>query len=82
MMKIADIQAGNQVILDACNTEQGRNKLASKLEDYANQIMGFGLDKTAATGSFIRDHIREVSFTNRIIPPRDITPAECQIGLE
>jgi hypothetical protein len=82
MMKIADIQAGNQVILDACNTEQGRSKLASKLEDYANQIMGFGLDKTAATGSFIRDHIREVSFTNRIIPPRDITPAECQIGLE
>lgn len=45
MMKIADIQAGNQVILDACNTEQGRNKLASKLEDYANQIMGFGLDR-------------------------------------
>ncbi len=82
MMKIADIQAGNQVILDACNTEQGRSKLASKLEDYANQIMGFGLDKTAATGSFTRDHIREVSFTNRIIPPRDITPAECQIGLE
>ena len=82
MMKIADIQAGNQVILDSCNTEAGRDELASKLADYTNQLMGFGLDKTAATGSFTRDHIREVSFTNRIIPPRDITPAECQIGLE
>lgn len=81
-MKIADIQAGNQVILDSCNTEAGRDKLASKLADYTNQLMGFGLDKTAATGNFTRDHIREVSFTNRIIPPRDITPAECQIGLE
>ena len=79
---ISDIYAGNQKILECMNTEAGREKFAQAMGKYASDAFGFGMDKVAEQGSFVRDHIREVSFTNRIIPPRDVNPSECQISTE
>lgn len=33
-------------------------------------------------GGVIRDHLREVSFARKILPPQPITPAECQVSTE
>lgn len=42
-----------------------------------------GRAKIAAYGGgVIRDHLREVSFARKVIPPQPITPAECQVSTE
>ncbi len=42
-----------------------------------------GRSKLAAYGGgVIRDHLREVSFARKVIPPQPITPAECQVSTE
>ncbi len=42
-----------------------------------------GRTKIAAYGSgIIRDHLREVSFARKVLPPMPITPAECQVSTE
>lgn len=42
-----------------------------------------GRSKLAAYGGgVIRDHLREVSFARKILPPQPITPAECQVSTE
>jgi hypothetical protein len=42
-----------------------------------------GRSKLAAYGGgVIRDHLREVSFARKVLPPQPITPAECQVSTE
>lgn len=42
-----------------------------------------GRAKIAAYGGgVIRDHLREVSFARKILPPMPVTPAECQVSTE
>jgi len=42
-----------------------------------------GRQKIAAYGGgVIRDHLREVSFARKILPPMPVTPAECQVSTE
>jgi hypothetical protein len=42
-----------------------------------------GRAKIAAYGSgVIRDHLREVSFARKVLPPMPVTPAECQVSTE
>jgi hypothetical protein len=42
-----------------------------------------GRAKIAAYGGgVIRDHLREVSFARKVLPPQPITPAECQVSTE
>lgn len=42
-----------------------------------------GRSKIAAYGSgVIRDHLREVSFARKVLPPMPVTPAECQVSTE
>jgi len=42
-----------------------------------------GRQKIAAYGGgVIRDHLREVSFARKILPPQPVTPAECQVSTE
>ena len=81
-LQVSDIQAGNAKILECMDSPAGQSKFAEAMGRYVSDAFGFGLEKSAEAGSFVRDHIREVSFTNRILPPRDITPAECQISTE
>ena len=33
-------------------------------------------------GGVIRDHLREVSFIRKVLPPQPVTPAECQVSTE
>jgi hypothetical protein len=42
-----------------------------------------GRQKIAAYGGgVIRDHLREVSFARKVLPPMPVTPAECQVSTE
>ena len=42
-----------------------------------------GRSKIAAYGGgVIRDHLREVSFARKVLPPMPVTPAECQVSTE
>lgn len=42
-----------------------------------------GRAKIAAYGGgVIRDHLREVSFARKVLPPQPVTPAECQVSTE
>lgn len=42
-----------------------------------------GRAKIAAYGGgVIRDHLREVSFARKVLPPMPVTPAECQVSTE
>lgn len=42
-----------------------------------------GRQKIAAYGGgVIRDHLREVSFARKVLPPQPVTPAECQVSTE
>lgn len=42
-----------------------------------------GRAKIAAYGGgVIRDHLREVSFARKVLPPVPVTPAECQVSTE
>ena len=42
-----------------------------------------GRTKIAAYGQgVIRDHLREVSFARKVLPPMTVTPAECQVSTE
>lgn len=42
-----------------------------------------GRSKIAAYGGgIIRDHLREVSFARKVLPPMPVTPAECQVSTE
>ncbi|WP_394831714.1 hypothetical protein LVJ94_34895 [Pendulispora rubella] len=54
---------------------------AQVLNDLFNQRLGTteGKEKTAEyAGSFVRDKLREVSFARKIIPPEQVTRADCQ----
>ena len=44
-------------------------------EDGRAKIAAYG-------GGVIRDHLREVSFARKVLPPQPVTPAECQVSTE
>lgn len=57
---------------------------ARLLNDLFSQKIGSaeGKEKIAEyTGSFIRDRLREVSFARKIVPPQQVTRADCQISV-
>lgn len=41
-----------------------------------------GREKTAAAArNYIRDRMREVSFWDKVVPPENVTPADCQVSV-
>ena len=57
---------------------------AQKLNEMFVSKLASPEEKSAAeqaTGSFIRDRLREVSFADKVIPPEPVTPSECQVSV-